>query len=196
MRLGHPVPDPPAMGYVVLIVKGAVPVVVSMANRAAYTVASCFPIEETVPLFPSIVGTRNPRDDRTVLITVTNPIQTLLVSHAHLLTGSSRIQRMQGLGSLNDARRSLEHLFRGRSPVPVHSLFHQRVQGMEDLCKMGQKCSPVTQRPPKCLELFHSGRGRLCLNFIYHCIRGDLSHPTRQPPKIGQTIQAFAAWPR
>ena len=91
MRLGHPVPDPPAMGYVVLIVKGAVPVVVSMANRAAYTVASCFPIEETVPLFPSIVGTRNPRDDRTVLITVTNPIQTLLVSHAHLLTGFSRI---------------------------------------------------------------------------------------------------------
>ena len=45
MRLGHPVLDTPCNG-ICGPVTGAVPVIASVANRAAYTAANCFSIKE------------------------------------------------------------------------------------------------------------------------------------------------------
>ena len=71
------------MAYVVLTVMGTVPVMASVANRAAYTAASCFSVREYRASAPLHIGTRNPRVDVAVLIAATDPFKTSL-GHMHI----------------------------------------------------------------------------------------------------------------
>ena len=115
------------MGYMVLTAMGAVPVIASMANKEHTLQPDAFQSGRTVPLLPSIVGTRNPRVDVAIPIAVPDPTQNPLC-HTHIqLTGFGRIQSMQGITTFSDELCSLEHLIGGRGLGPVRSLFHQSI---------------------------------------------------------------------